>query len=130
MKRIDFCVVFSSESRIFNLYVKVVLFHKIATFDETHIFNNIFTKYCIILPITTLLSNVALFRLHQQFYQILHCFAHNNTFTKYCTISHTTTVFNGCTILYFATFHEVLSIVNSKYKLSTASLHKCCLFLN
>lgn len=105
-----------SESGMLNLQVKLVLFHKVATFDKTHTFNNTFVKCstvsptetlykrCTISLTTTLLSNIALFCLQQQFSKIA-LFYILQHYTKYCLF------------------------MDSKYKLSTTTLYNC-LFLN
>lgn len=101
-----------------------MLFHKVSTLDKIHTFCNAFTKCCIVLPTTTDLPNVALFRLQQHFYQILYGFAFYNTswIVAYFKIQNT-----NCLLQHFT---KRCLFSNSKYKLPTATLHKCCLFVN
>lgn len=65
-----------------------MLFHKVATLEETHTFSKTFPKYCTISPTTALF--------------------------KCCIVSPITTVFKGCTVSYSATLHKVLPIFEFK----------------
>lgn len=93
-----------SESGMPNLYVKLVLFHKVVIIGETHTFNNTFDKYCIILPTTT--------------------------FFGHCIVLPTIIVFKYCTVSYSAIFHEALPISEFKIQIVYCNTSQVLLIFN
>lgn len=77
-----------------------MLFHKIATLDETHTFINSFAKCCTLSPTTSLFRR--------------------------CTISPITTIFKGWIVSYSATLHKVLPIF--EFKIQTTYCYTSQLF--